>query len=154
LAHYVTFSRRAIVNKPPLDYGVLPALKATMLRYTQTPAPISNNGRSRELAHRLCSVKPLSPTPHGPRIVCPPVRLSAIKTIAALDQLPLELVPNRRRANSRERQSAKRPFRRATVLLYREAHVLVDDLAEAVVDGTRKEFMETLTTVPSAAVRD
>jgi hypothetical protein len=40
------------------------------------------------------------------------------------------------------------------VLLYREAHVLLDDLAEAVVDGTRKEFMETLTTVPSAAVRD
>jgi len=26
--------------------------------------------------------------------------------------------------------------------------VLLDELAEAVVDGTRKEFMETLTTVP------
>jgi hypothetical protein len=26
-------------------------------------------------------------------------------------------------------------------VFYREAHVLLDDLAEAVVDGTRKEFM-------------
>jgi hypothetical protein len=34
--------------------------------------------------------------PAWPRTVCPPVRLSAVKTIAALDQLPLELVPNRR----------------------------------------------------------
>ena len=30
-------------------------------------------------------------------------------------------------------------------VLYREAHVLLDELAEAVADGTRKEFMETLT---------
>src|SRR5213596_1091896 len=30
-------------------------------------------------------------------------------------------------------------------VLYREAHVLLDELAEAVVDGTRKEVMETLT---------
>jgi hypothetical protein len=34
--------------------------------------------------------------PAWPRTVCPPVRLSVVKTIAALDQLPLELVPNRR----------------------------------------------------------
>ena len=33
-------------------------------------------------------------------------------------------------------------------VLYRETHVLLDDLAEAVVEGTRKEFMESLTTVP------
>ena len=33
-------------------------------------------------------------------------------------------------------------------VLYRETHVLLDDLAEAVATGTRKEFMETLTTVP------
>lgn len=33
-------------------------------------------------------------------------------------------------------------------VLYRETHVLLDDLAEAVADGTRREFMETLTTVP------
>ena len=33
-------------------------------------------------------------------------------------------------------------------VLYRETHVLLDELAEAVVDGTRREFMETLTTVP------
>src|SRR5664280_3669812 len=30
-------------------------------------------------------------------------------------------------------------------VLYRETHVLLDDLSEAVVDGTRKQFMETLT---------
>src|SRR5579872_1871091 len=33
-------------------------------------------------------------------------------------------------------------------VLYRETHVLLDDLADAVADGTRKEFMESLTTVP------
>jgi DNA replication protein DnaC len=33
-------------------------------------------------------------------------------------------------------------------VLYRETHVLLDELAEAVVDGTRKEFMESLATVP------
>ena len=39
-------------------------------------------------------------------------------------------------------------------VLYREAHVLLDELAEAVVDGTRREFMETLTTVPLLIVDD
>ena len=39
-------------------------------------------------------------------------------------------------------------------MLYREAHVLLDELAEAVVDGTRKEFMETLTTVPLLIIDD
>src|SRR6202165_2645164 len=33
-------------------------------------------------------------------------------------------------------------------VLYRETHVLLDDLAEAVADGTRKEFMESVATVP------
>ena len=33
-------------------------------------------------------------------------------------------------------------------MLYRETHALPGELAEAVVDGTRKEFMETLATVP------
>ena len=33
-------------------------------------------------------------------------------------------------------------------VLYRETHVLLDELADAVADGTRKQFMETLTTVP------
>ena len=32
-------------------------------------------------------------------------------------------------------------------VMYRETHVLLDDLAEAVIDGTRREFMEALTTV-------
>ena len=39
-------------------------------------------------------------------------------------------------------------------MLYRETHVLLDELAEAVVDGTRKEFMMTLTTVPLLIIDD
>ncbi len=39
-------------------------------------------------------------------------------------------------------------------VLYRETHVLLDDLAEAVAGGTRKEFMESLTTVPLLIVDD
>jgi DNA replication protein DnaC len=39
-------------------------------------------------------------------------------------------------------------------VLYRETHVLLDDLAEAVSDGTRKEFMESLTTVPLLIIDD
>jgi DNA replication protein DnaC len=39
-------------------------------------------------------------------------------------------------------------------VLYGETHVLLDDLAEAVADGTRKEFMESLTTVPLLIIDD
>jgi DNA replication protein DnaC len=39
-------------------------------------------------------------------------------------------------------------------VLYRETHVLLDELAEAVIDGTRKEFMESLTTVPLLIIDD
>jgi DNA replication protein DnaC len=39
-------------------------------------------------------------------------------------------------------------------VLYRETHVLLDDLAEAVADGTRKEFMESLTTVSLLIIDD
>src|ERR1700751_2203463 len=39
-------------------------------------------------------------------------------------------------------------------VLYRETHVLLDELAEAVVDGTRREFMETLTPVPLLIIDD
>jgi DNA replication protein DnaC len=39
-------------------------------------------------------------------------------------------------------------------VLYRETHVLLDDLAEAVADGTRKELMESLTTVPLLIIDD
>ena len=39
-------------------------------------------------------------------------------------------------------------------VLYREAHVLLDELAEAVVDGTRKQYMESLTTVPLPIIDD
>src|SRR6202041_3515660 len=33
-------------------------------------------------------------------------------------------------------------------VLYRETHVLLDELADAVADGTRKEYMESVATVP------
>jgi DNA replication protein DnaC len=39
-------------------------------------------------------------------------------------------------------------------VLYRETHVLLDDLAEAVVDGTRKQFMESVATVPLLIIDD
>jgi DNA replication protein DnaC len=39
-------------------------------------------------------------------------------------------------------------------VLYREAHVLLDDLGDAIVDGTRKEFMESLSTVPLLIIDD
>jgi DNA replication protein DnaC len=39
-------------------------------------------------------------------------------------------------------------------VLYRETHVLLDDLAEAVTEGTRKEFMDGLTTVPLLIIDD
>ena len=39
-------------------------------------------------------------------------------------------------------------------VMYRETHVLLDELAEAVVDGTRKEFMESVATVPLLIIDD
>ncbi len=39
-------------------------------------------------------------------------------------------------------------------VLYRETHILLDDLAEAVTDGTRREFMESLTSVPLLIIDD
>ena len=39
-------------------------------------------------------------------------------------------------------------------VMYRETHLLLDDLAEAVAEGTRKEFMESLTTVPLLIIDD
>ena len=39
-------------------------------------------------------------------------------------------------------------------VFYRETHVLLDDLADAIAEGTRKEFMESLTTVPLLIIDD
>src|SRR6266446_108624 len=39
-------------------------------------------------------------------------------------------------------------------VLYREAHVLLEELAEAVVDGTRKQYLESLATVPLLIIDD
>src|ERR687892_1347486 len=33
-------------------------------------------------------------------------------------------------------------------VLYREVHILLEELADAVLDGTRKQYMELITTVP------
>jgi DNA replication protein DnaC len=37
---------------------------------------------------------------------------------------------------------------------YRETHVLLDELAEAIVTGTRKQYMESLATVPLLIIDD
>src|SRR5258706_14513726 len=39
-------------------------------------------------------------------------------------------------------------------VIYRETHVLLENLADAIVDGERKTFMETLTTVPLLIIDD
>jgi DNA replication protein DnaC len=39
-------------------------------------------------------------------------------------------------------------------VLYRETHVLLDELADAVADGTRKSYMDALTTVPLLIIDD
>jgi DNA replication protein DnaC len=39
-------------------------------------------------------------------------------------------------------------------VLYRETHVLLDELAEAVAEGTRKQYMESISTVPLLIVDD
>ena len=39
-------------------------------------------------------------------------------------------------------------------VLYRETHVLLDNLAEAVADGTRKEFMDEMSSVPLLIIDD
>ena len=39
-------------------------------------------------------------------------------------------------------------------VLYRETHMLLDELADAVADGTRKEYMESVATVPLLIIDD
>src|SRR6202453_342020 len=39
-------------------------------------------------------------------------------------------------------------------VMYRETHVLLDELADAVVGGTRREFMESLATAPLLIIDD
>ncbi len=39
-------------------------------------------------------------------------------------------------------------------VLYRETHILLEELADAVADGSRKEFMESLATVPLLIIDD
>src|SRR6202051_1914361 len=39
-------------------------------------------------------------------------------------------------------------------VMYRETHVLLDELADAIADGTRKEYMDSVATVPLLIVDD
>jgi DNA replication protein DnaC len=39
-------------------------------------------------------------------------------------------------------------------VLYWETHILLEELAEAVIDGTRKQYMESITTVPLLIIDD
>ncbi len=53
------------------------------------------------------------------------------------------------------RRPSDRPqFSRAIVYFIRETHILLDELADAVADGSRKEFMESLATVPLLIIDD
>ena len=40
------------------------------------------------------------------------------------------------------------------LVLYREAHILLEELADATLDGNRKQDMELLTTVPLVIIDD
>ena len=39
-------------------------------------------------------------------------------------------------------------------MIYREAHILLEEIAEAALDGNRKEYMELLATVPLLIIDD
>ena len=39
-------------------------------------------------------------------------------------------------------------------VLYRETHILLEELADSVIDGTRKQYMEAITTVPLLIIDD
>jgi DNA replication protein DnaC len=39
-------------------------------------------------------------------------------------------------------------------VMYRETHVLLDELADAILDGTRKEYMDSVATVPLLIIDD
>jgi DNA replication protein DnaC len=39
-------------------------------------------------------------------------------------------------------------------VFYRETHILLEELSEAVIDGTRKQYMESITTVPLLIIDD
>jgi DNA replication protein DnaC len=39
-------------------------------------------------------------------------------------------------------------------VLYRETHILLEELAEAVIDGTRKQYMESISSVPLLVIDD
>src|SRR5437762_1039454 len=39
-------------------------------------------------------------------------------------------------------------------VLYRETHILLDELADAIVDGTRREYVESVSTVPLLIIDD
>lgn len=39
-------------------------------------------------------------------------------------------------------------------MLYREVHILLDELADAVADGMRKEYIESVATVPLLILDD
>jgi DNA replication protein DnaC len=39
-------------------------------------------------------------------------------------------------------------------VIYRETHILLDELADSVIDGSRKQYMESITTVPLLIIDD
>ena len=67
--------------------------------------------------------------------------------------------PYRRSPRARRRRQAGGAIGQAAIqqgckVFYRETHILLDELAEAVADGTRKEYMESVATVPLLIIDD
>src|SRR3989449_4790719 len=87
-----------------------------------------------------------------------------IYTLSLHDALPISLSPSTRTASSSappaparaisRRPSAWRSSNTAYRVLYREAHALVDELAEAQLAGARKQFLAQVTTVPLLVLDD
>jgi DNA replication protein DnaC len=48
----------------------------------------------------------------------------------------------------------QRAIQQGYKVLYRETHILLDELADAVAGGTRKEYMESVATVPLLIIDD
>ncbi len=52
------------------------------------------------------------------------------------------------------RPSASAAIHQGCKVMYRETHVLLDELADAIADGTRKEYMDSVATVPLLIIDD
>ena len=85
------------------------------------------------------------------------VRSGQPHTITFINKREDALFPRPRRNPARatwRRPSASVPIQQGYKVLYRETHILLDELADAVAGGTRKEYMESVATVPLLIIDD